>query len=177
MARPLCTKCSLQETRINIVKGRGVFPADIFFLGIAPGKDEDRKGNCFIGASGKLFDRMLEDAIRYIKIQFRIYNPAFTYYINNIVWCRPCDYFGAENRDPESDEVFACRPQVLNLYRKVKPKITIFIGAIPQKYYYKDFRPNVRIWHPAALLRRGGIVAPEYISNIRILAETIKEIL
>lgn len=177
MARPLCTKCVLHETRVNVVKGKGNFPADILFLGIAPGKDEDRKGLCFVGASGRLLDIMLADAIRYIELQFRIRKPHFTYYVNNIIWCRPCDYFGAPNRDPESDEVFACRPHVLNVYRKVKPKITIFIGKIPAQYYYKEFRPNVTIWHPAALLRRGGVGAPEYVMTIRTLAETIKEIL
>lgn len=177
MARPLCTKCALHETRINLVQGKGTYPADILFFGIAPGKDEDRKGVCFVGASGILLDQMLRDAVKHIKIQFKIYKPEFTYYVDNIVRCRPCDFFGAENRDPLSDEVFACKPHVQSVYRKVKPKITIFAGKIPAQYYKNVFKPNVVMWHPAALLRRGGVGAPEYMMNIRLLAETIREVL
>ena len=81
-----CTKCKLHETRIKIVRGRGVRPCDIVFMAEAPGKTENRKGIPFCGKSGKLFDLMLDDAVELNRNNFM---PSF--YIINSVLCRPCD--------------------------------------------------------------------------------------
>lgn len=111
-----CTRCSLCETRTNVVFGVGIPNADIMFIGEGPGEQEDLKGEPFVGPAGKLLDDMLSiiDLDRRSNI-----------YIANIVKCRP-----PRNRDPLEEEQAACMDFLRQQVALVKPKIIVCLGRI-----------------------------------------------
>jgi DNA polymerase len=154
--KEFCKNCRLHKTRRLVVKGRGIIPAKVLFLGEAPGASENVTGIAFTGVAGRLLNIMLKE----INLD--------SFYIYNCVQCRP-----PENRDPLSDEVLACAENVMKIFRLVKPKHVIFLGAIAEKYYKKEFPEAVRIIHPAALLRSGGTSSPYYLQTIRQLKEAL----
>lgn len=90
-----CQKCKLCSTRTNVVFGVGNPNANVLFIGEGPGEQEDLRGEPFVGRGGILLDKLLEvvDLSRNSNI-----------YIANMVKCRP-----PKNRDPEEEEVAACR--------------------------------------------------------------------
>lgn len=149
-----CAKCRLCEKRTNIVIADGDPYADIMFIGEGPGREEDERGVPFVGAAGRLFNELLEEAGLERK---RVY-------ICNIVKCRP-----PQNRDPFPDEAEACLPYLRAQIALVRPKVIVCLGRIAARYVYDmDIqitrqRGQVKklgafyvlpTYHPAALLRR-----------------------
>lgn len=163
-----CKRCHLSAHRRNVVMGRGKIPADILFIGEAPGKVEDIRGEAFVGPSGKLLNILIKEAWELAALDHLSF-PA--YYITNTIGCRPCDRLGGENREPTEEEILACQPRLEHVVRLVKPKVIIFIGKFSKRYYGKRFAEHFDIYHPAYLLRGGGRAHPEYISTIRKLSE------
>ena len=159
-----CRKCKLHQFRRNMVKGRGVIPADILFLGEAPGRSEDLIGEAFIGRSGKLLDKMIQDT--------GIGDVSF--YITNTVMCRPCDSRDSANREPSSSEVLACMSNIYLVINEVNPSIIILVGKVAEKYYGKEFPDACKIQHPAFILRQGGVKSPWYNLNVQKLKEAFK---
>ena len=90
-----CLRCKLSNERTKLVFGVGNSDADLLFVGEAPGRDEDLKGEPFVGRAGKL----LTDIIEAIGLKRE------EVYICNVVKCRP-----PQNRNPEPDEIEKCRP-------------------------------------------------------------------
>jgi len=108
-----CTKCALRKGCKQVVPGQGTSDASIFFVGEAPGREEDEQGLPFVGRSG-----------RYLRREFqRVEIPPDLIYITNIVRCRP-----PENRDPEPDEIEACWDWTLQLLQAIKPKVVVSLG-------------------------------------------------
>jgi len=108
-----CTKCELSKTRNNSVAGRGNFKSDVIFVGEAPGKNEDLKGEPFIGIAGKKLSIALESAgITREEV-----------YITNIVKCRP-----PNNRVPTSIERDTCQEYLKKEIEIIKPKIICVLG-------------------------------------------------
>lgn len=147
-----CRRCPLGDTRTCLVFGVGDPHAGLMFIGEAPGRNEDLKGEPFVGAAGQLLDELLA-GIGLVRSQV---------YIANILKCRPPD-----NRDPEPSEIEACTPFLEEQIRLVAPKViatlgnfaTKFvlktdrgIGALRGKLYRVDGRQVVPIFHPAAAL-------------------------
>ena len=166
MIRRPCKKCSLHRFRKKIVQGRGLIPADILFIGEAPGKAENITGEAFTGRSGKLLNQMIKDATP------KDWNLSV--YITNTVFCRPTDSKQGDNRQPTPEEVLACSPNLYELIGRVKPKQIIFAGKVSESYYKKEFPDAVAIQHPAFLLRQGGKSSPYYLTNIRVLTEVFE---
>jgi uracil-DNA glycosylase family 4 len=110
--------CPLKKTATNTVFGTGDPNADIMIIGEAPGAEEDRKGEPFVGASGHLLDRMLS-AIGLVRENI---------YITNVLFWRP-----PGNRNPTSAEVAACLPFVQRHIELVAPSILVFVGAAAAK--------------------------------------------
>ena len=164
-----CSKCKIAKFRRNRVIGRGSIPADILFIGEAPGKSEDLLGYSFVGPAGVLLDKMLYDVSSKISLDNM---PSF--YITNVIQCRPCEEKFGDNRQPEPLEILNCMENFMNVYHKVNPKLIIFIGRIAEKYYKKEFPNSCHIIHPASLLREGGTASPNYLSSINILTEAFK---
>jgi len=150
-----CIACQLHETRKNTVFGVGEEQADWMIIGEAPGADEDRQGEPFVGKAGQLLNNMLL-AIGLKREQV---------YIANILKCRP-----PNNRDPRPDEVLKCEPFLKRQVELVNPKIILAVGRIAahnllktdtslsklrgQKFAYGESQtPVVVTYHPAYLLR------------------------
>jgi uracil-DNA glycosylase family 4 len=108
-----CTQCRLAKTRTQVVYGVGNPHADLMFIGEAPGKDEDLKGEPFVGRAGQL----LTDIIKAMKL------TRDDVYIANVIKCRP-----PENRNPEPDELDACRPFIKRQIEMVQPKVIVTLG-------------------------------------------------
>ena len=148
-----CRKCSLAETRTNVVFGVGNPHADIMFIGEAPGKKEDLSGIPFVGAAGKLFDKYL----------VAVGIPREEVYIANMLKCRP-----PKNRDPKPGEQDLCIEYLREQVRAVSPKLIVCLGRISAMRLIKpDFRITAEhgiwfergafsicaVYHPSALLR------------------------
>ncbi|MBS1904315.1 MAG: uracil-DNA glycosylase [Bacteroidetes bacterium] len=149
-----CTKCPLHETRTKFVFGVGNPNAKVMVIGEAPGADEDKKGEPFVGRAGQLLDKML------LAINF----PREEVFIANILKSRP-----PGNRDPQPAEVAACEPYLWKQIDIIKPKMILCMGRIAGINLLKngidtlaklrgnvyDFRgAKVMVtYHPAALLR------------------------
>ncbi len=113
-----CQHCKLCATRTQTVFGVGVEDAPLLVVGEGPGADEDAQGEPFVGRAGKLLDQMLLSIGR---------SRSKNTYIANVVKCRP-----PGNRDPEADEVEACRPYLDRQIELIKPKL-IVASAVPRR--------------------------------------------
>ena len=108
-----CTKCELSKTRTNSVPGKGDFKSDVIFVGEAPGKNEDKNGEPFIGIAGKKLSAALEGAgVLRDKV-----------YITNIVKCRP-----PKNRVPKTNERETCQDYLKQEIAIIKPKLICILG-------------------------------------------------
>lgn len=165
-----CKRCRLHKHRRQVVFGRGTIPAEILFIGEAPGKSEDLRGEAFIGRSGRLLDTMLAEAVR---LAGREANPP-TYYITNVVACIPRDASAGELREPKRDEELACWPRLQITARLVDPEYTILLGSVARNFAAARFPGALTVVHPAYILRRGGTGATEYRTTVRELADTIR---
>ncbi|AAZ97676.1 putative phage DNA polymerase [Thiobacillus denitrificans ATCC 25259] len=149
-----CTRCRLAATRTQGVLGVGDREADWLVVGEAPGADEDRLGEPFVGKAGKLLDAMLAS----IGIA-----RGDNVYITNVLKSRP-----PGNRDPEADEVAACMPYLLAQIDLVKPKLILALGrfaaqsllatdaalgSLRGRVHSFQNIPLVVTYHPAYLLR------------------------
>ena len=148
-----CTKCRLAGTRTQVVYGTGNPNADLMFIGEAPGRDEDIQGKPFVGRAGAL----LTDIIKAMKL------TRDDVYIANVIKCRP-----PENRNPEPDELDACRPFIRRQIDIIKPRVIVTLGRFAlQSLMEKGFSitaargswldyNGVKVmptYHPAYLLR------------------------
>ncbi len=151
-----CRLCPLHATRTQGVAGVGPKRADWLVIGEAPGAEEDRRGEPFVGAAGQLLDAML----RAIGLDRRT-----NVYIANVLKSRP-----PNNRDPRPEEVEACLPFLLRQIALLQPKIMLAVGRIAAQnllgtdaplgrlrgrvhYFGERQTPLVVTYHPAYLLR------------------------
>ena len=150
-----CTRCALHETRTHTVFGTGNRTADWLIIGEAPGADEDRQGEPFVGRAGQLLTAMLQ-AIGYSREAV---------YITNILKCRP-----PGNRDPLPAEVACCHDYLERQIELIGPKLILAVGRVAAHNllqtdipigrlrgrvhpYGKAGIPLVVTYHPAYLLR------------------------
>jgi uracil-DNA glycosylase family 4 len=150
-----CARCQLCTTRTQTVFGVGDRSSRLMVVGEAPGADEDRQGEPFVGRAGKLLDQMLR-AMGW---------PRERVYIANILKCRP-----PNNRDPQLDEVAACEPYLQRQLDLVQPDLILAVGRIAAQNLLKTDLPAGRLrgevhrygphgiplvvtYHPAYLLR------------------------
>ena len=108
-----CTKCDLCKTRTNSVPGKGNFQSDVIFIGEAPGRNEDKHGEPFVGAEGKKLSAALEGAGI----------SRDNVYITNVVKCRP-----PNNRVPNTTERDTCKDYLKQEIAIIKPKIICILG-------------------------------------------------
>jgi DNA polymerase len=149
-----CERCRLCERRTNTVFGVGDREADWMLIGEAPGENEDKQGEPFVGQAGKLLDNMLRALT--LSRQSNVY-------IANVIKCRP-----PGNRNPELDEVARCEPYLQRQVELVKPKVIVAMGRFAAQSLLKneasissmrsrvhEYRgvPVIVTYHPAYLLR------------------------
>ena len=152
----------LDEERQNAVFGTGDTEADLMIVGEAPGADEDRDGEPFVGRAGQLLNKILE-AIHFEREEV---------YITNILKSRP-----PRNRDPLADEVEAHLPILYKQIVLIRPKIVLCVGKVAGntlldrrsslgnlRDQFHDFYglPLMVTYHPAALLRNAGWKRPTW---------------
>lgn len=153
-----CTLCALHSTRTQTVFGVGQPDADLMVIGEAPGADEDRQGEPFVGRAGQLLTAMLA-AIGLNREQV---------YIANILKCRP-----PGNRNPSPAEVACCLPYLRRQVALVRPRLILSVGAVSAHSLLDSTEPVGRLrgqvhafgddevpllvtYHPAYLLRQPG---------------------
>jgi uracil-DNA glycosylase len=158
-----CRDCPLAATRTNVVFGSGNADADLMFVGEAPGFHEDQQGKPFVGAAGKLLDKLLEE------IGLNRQEDAM---VVNVLKCRP-----PGNRDPLPEEIEECKPHLMEQIRLIEPRAICTLGNFatkcitgrPEGITRVHGRPQERelvglplviypIFHPAAGLRSCAVL-------------------
>jgi uracil-DNA glycosylase len=157
-----CTACRLSETRTTVVFGVGTATSGLLVVGEGPGRDEDLQGEPFVGRSGQLLDRLIEEELGLTRASF---------YIANVVKCRP-----PGNRDPLPDEVAACSPYLEGQLGFLDPRVVVSLGNVATRLLLgtdegiSTLRGRLHPWkgrvlvptfHPAYALRGGGSVVAQ----------------
>lgn len=169
-----CTKCDLCKTRTNAVPGKGNANAEIVFVGEAPGRSEDLRGEPFVGAAGKKLTDMLEKAGL----------SRESVYITNVVKCRP-----PNNRVPTEQERSMCIEYLNNEISIINPKIICVMGNTASnsilgkgeitknrgKTIEKDGRIYFLTFHPAATIYNQELI-PVLEKDIQNLVKALDEI-
>jgi uracil-DNA glycosylase len=152
-----CVSCLLSETRTQVVFGTGAPDAGLLFVGEGPGAEEDRQGLPFVGRSGQLLDRLLAEELGIDRTGC---------YIANVVKCRP-----PANRDPQPDEIEACRPWLDRQLELLAPRVTVTLGKFAAQVLLGTTEPIgalrgrehpfatgvlIPTYHPAYVLRGGA---------------------
>jgi DNA polymerase len=168
-----CTDCPLATGRTQTVFGVGDPHARLLFVGEAPGRDEDRLGEPFVGRAGKLLDRMLA-AMGLDRSEV---------YIMNVVKCRPPD-----NRNPEAAEIEACAHWFDAQWRAISPRVVCLLGKVAAQAVLGSDAPmaamrgrwhesrGVKVratYHPAYLLRSPQQKAHVW-QDLQVIAETLR---
>ena len=172
----ICQRCPLGQLRTHAVPGEGPADAEIMFIGEAPGYHEDQQGRPFVGASGRLLEKLLA----------QIHLTREDVYITNVVKCRP-----PANRDPLPQEIEACAPWLQQQIELIDPLVIITLGRFSlAKFFPQDARITrvhgqplmqegraiVPMFHPAAALRNPNwmrdmeddfVQIPELLARIR----------
>nr|WP_276598628.1 uracil-DNA glycosylase family protein [Nannocystis sp. SCPEA4] len=163
-----CTRCKLSKTRTNIVFGVGDPNARVMFIGEAPGADEDRRGEPFVGAAGRRLTQWIE----------RLGMKREQVYIANVLKCRP-----PGNREPAADEIEKCSPFLRAQIRAIRPAVIVALGRYAgmlligteqdlklaqmrnRRWTYDDPGAGLQIplhvtYHPSYVIRREGELPP-----------------
>ena len=158
-----CQKCELWETRKHSVPGEGDAKHRIILIGEAPGHWEDLQGKPFVGAAGKILDKLL----------FKAALPRQSVFITNVLKCKP-----PKNRDPTQREIKKCTPYLDRQIQAIKPRLIVTLGTHSTAYMFhkagldfdnitgihgRQYKYNVQgvetsifpTFHPAAALYSG----------------------
>ena len=172
-----CSKCGLAYTRKNVVPGEGPANAELFFIGEGPGFYENEQGRPFVGQAGKFLEELL------LKVGLKREDV----FITNVVKCRP-----PGNRDPQDEELTACRDYLERQIKAIQPRIIITLGRHSMARYFTDAKISlihgkmviikgqmiVAMYHPAAGLHQPNLKPaiekdflklPEYIQKARTM--------
>jgi DNA polymerase len=149
-----CQRCKLAPHRTQIVFGVGNPRARLVFVGEAPGRDEDRKGEPFVGRAGQLLTEIITKGMKLRREDV---------YIANVIKCRP-----PENRNPEPDEVASCEPFLIRQLGLIGPEVIVALGKFAVQSLLRTKSPITQLrgrwydyhgirlmptFHPAYLLR------------------------
>ena len=158
-----CTACGLCQSRTQTVFGSGHERAHWMVVGEAPGEQEDKLGEPFVGPAGQLLDRMLA-ALQLSRAAPAQPDAARQVYIANTLKCRP-----PRNRNPAPEEMQRCEPFLLRQIELLQPRIILAMGAFAVKALLRSEEPVGRLrgrvhryhgvplvvtYHPAYLLRQ-----------------------
>ena len=148
-----CRRCPLAGTRRQLVFGVGNPQARLVLVGEAPGREEDERGEPFVGEAGRLLDRIL----------FAMGLSRAEVYICNVLKCRPPD-----NRDPEPGEIACCEPFLIRQLTAIRPQVIVALGLFAVQTLLQSKVPIGKVrgtwqeyqgiplmptYHPAYLLR------------------------
>jgi DNA polymerase len=171
-----CTACALHATRTQTVFGVGSTQAELLIIGEAPGQEEDRRGEPFVGRAGQLLDAMLH----------AIGLDRQTVYIANVLKCRP-----PNNRNPSLEEAAACDSFLRRQIELIGPKLILSVGAVSARNllgtevavgklrgivhrYGTSGIPVLVTYHPAYLLRQPAEKAKAW-EDLQLAAKLVRE--
>jgi DNA polymerase len=170
-----CQRCALGATRTNLVFGVGNPRARVVFVGEAPGKDEDLKGEPFVGEAGQLLTKIIE-AMGFKREEV---------YICNVLKCRP-----PKNRDPLPAEVEECGPFMLRQVKAIAPVAIVALGKFAAQTLLQSKTPISKLrgtfhdyhgiplmptYHPAALLRDNSLKRDVWSDMQQVMALLAKQ--
>ncbi len=168
-----CHLCKLSKSRTNVVFGEGNIDASIMFVGEAPGSNEDSTGKPFVGRSGELLTKMIENVLLIQREDV---------YITNIVKCRPID-----NAEPTPTEAHTCQPYLLKQIKLIQPKFIVALGATAYHYlsgdetniskvrgtiHKQDGYTLIPTYHPSYLLRNPS-AKKDVFEDLKMLKELL----
>ncbi len=168
------TACKLSQGRKKVVFGSGNPDAELMLIGEGPGAEEDRQGLPFVGPAGELLTKILH-AIDVDRAQV---------YIANVVKCRP-----PNNRDPEPEEVIACRGFLERQIELVQPRVIVALGRVAAqallgttealgrlrgRWHSVRGVPTLATYHPAALLRYSTYKRPTW-QDMQVVRDRLRE--
>ncbi len=136
-----CRKCRLYKNTIHGVPGEGAENAKVFFIGQAPGAQEDKTGHPFVGRAGKYLTKLIEE------IGLRRQDCFITSMVK---------HFPPANRPVKPDEITACKPYLLRQLAIVKPKIVVLLGKTAEEMKKEPILQGKKVIitvHPSAAMR------------------------
>ena len=169
-----CTRCPLHSSRTHIVFGEGNSAARLVFVGEGPGYEEDRRGTPFVGAAGKLLDRIIS-AMGWRRHEI---------YICNVIKCRP-----PGNRNPLPEEIAKCGPFLRRQILAIQPHVVMALGSFAAQFLLSSQQPISKLrnrvhyfegiavvptYHPAYLLRN-PLQKRRIWEDIQLLQSLVKE--
>ncbi len=165
-----CRRCKLSGGRTNIVFGVGNPDADLMFVGEGPGRDEDLKGEPFVGRAGQLLTEIITKGMKLRREDV---------YIANVIKCRP-----PQNRNPEPDEIEQCMPFLHRQIDLVRPKVIVALGKFAAQTLLASNRPITRMrgeWHDYRGVRLMPTLHPAYLlrnpADKRLVWADIKQVM
>jgi uracil-DNA glycosylase family 4 len=172
---PTCTRCVLSQTRQRVVVGSGPMSPRLMVIGEAPGRDEDEGGEPFIGRSGRLLFKLIEEEVGLLRSDC---------FVTNVVKCRP-----PANRTPTRIELSACRPWLSEQFESVKPSLVLALGNTAARSVFGYDQgigvthgrivqlgggQGMATYHPAAALRGGPSVVDVMRADLRLLKSLVE---
>lgn len=169
-----CTRCDLSLTRQRVVIGSGPSAPQLMVIGEAPGRSEDEGGEPFIGRSGQLLFRLLDEEVGVTRSQC---------FVTNVVKCRP-----PANRTPTFIEIKTCRPWLDEQLALITPRVVLALGntasravfgfespmgAVHGRVVHLGAVPGLATYHPAAALRGGSSVVQVMRRDLAVLRQLL----
>jgi DNA polymerase len=165
-----CRRCKLARGRTHLVFGVGPPKADLMFVGEGPGRDEDLRGEPFVGRAGQLLTEIITKGMRLRREDV---------YIANVVKCQP-----PENRNPEPDEIAACMPFLERQIELVAPRVLVALGTFAAQTLLGVRTPISRlrgVWHDYRGVKLMPTLHPAYLlrnpADKRLVWSDIKQVM
>ena len=165
-----CQRCKLSGGRTHIVFGVGNEEADLMFVGEGPGRDEDLRGEPFVGRAGQLLTDIIVNGMKLRREDV---------YIANVVKCRP-----PQNRNPEPDEIERCIPFLARQIEIVRPRVIVALGKFAAHTLLNTTTPITRLrgqWHEYRGVKLMPTLHPAYLlrnpADKRLVWEDVKQVM
>lgn len=165
-----CQRCPLAERRRNVCHVRGQLPADILFVGEAPGPSENMLGKPFVGPAGHLLDQIISESIP----------PSMRISFTNLVGCIPLNEDNDKFAEPPDEAIKKCSTKLREIIDLAKPKLIVCVGKLSSRWA-KKLSPRfvsvkfVDIMHPAFILRSSAENRSLLVQRCRVLLRDAAE--
>lgn len=147
-----CDACPLCETRSRVVLWRGEIPAEVVFVGVAPGLSENALGVPFTGAEGQCIDQVIATA--WEEGWKNETTARFRYALTNLVACLPKT--NGKERNPTKKEIASCSHRLNQFLDIANPKLVVLLGKVAVQGFHNPSYPTLALAHPAEIIRAEG---------------------